>query len=60
MIEFSSIGLVLAVVWNMTTKPGTGSAIAAAVLGYAVGAGLGHLFSRAGAVQPVAVPAATD
>jgi len=60
MIEFSSIGLVLGVVWNMTTKPGTGGAIAAAVIGYAVGAGVGHLFSRAGAEQPVAASAAID
>jgi uncharacterized membrane protein len=60
LVEFSSIGLVLAVVWNMTTKPGTGSAIAAAVIGYGVGAGLGHLFSRAGAQQPTAASAATD
>ena len=51
-IEFSAIGLVLGVVWNMTTKPGTGSAIAAAVIGYAAGAGLGHLFSRARARRP--------
>src|SRR3954469_19594162 len=60
MIEFSAIGLVLGVVWNMTTKPGTGGAIAAAVIGYAVGAGVGHLFSRAGAEQPVAASAAID
>jgi hypothetical protein len=59
-IEFSSIGLVLGVVWDMTTKPGTGSAIAAAVIGYGAGAGIGHLFSKAGAEQPVAASAATD
>ena len=45
MIEFSAIGLVLGVVWNMTTKPGTGTSIAAAVIGYAVGASLGYMFS---------------
>jgi hypothetical protein len=60
MIEFSAIGLVLGVVWNMTTKPGTGTSIAAAVIGYGVGAGLGYLFSKAGAGQPVAASAATD
>jgi hypothetical protein len=60
-IEFSAIGLVLGVVWNMTTKPGTGTAIAAAVIGYAAGAGLGHLFSRAGGgEQPAAAPATAD
>ena len=59
-VEFSAIGLVLGVVWNMTTKPGTGGAIAAAVIGYGVGAGLGHLFSRAGVEQPAAASAATE
>ena len=59
-VEFSAIGLVLGVVWNMTTKPGTGTAIAAAVIGYAVGAGLGYLFSHAGAEQPAAASAAVD
>jgi hypothetical protein len=44
--ELSSFGLVLGVVWNMTTKPGTGTAVAAAVGGYAVGAGLAVLFTR--------------
>ena len=48
MVEFSAIGLVLGVVWNMTAKPGTWSSIAAAVIGYGVGAGLGYLFSKAG------------
>ena len=57
MVEFSAIGLVLGVVWNMTTKPGTGTSIAAAVIGYGVGAGLGYLFSKAGAEQPVAASA---
>ena len=59
-VEFSSIGLVLGVVWNMTTKPGTWTSIAAAVIGYAVGAGVGHLFSRAGAERPVAASAAVE
>ena len=49
MVEFSAIGLVLGVAWNMTTKPGTWSSIAAAVIGYGVGAGLGYLLSKAGA-----------
>ena len=59
-IEFSAIGLVLGVVWNMTTKPGTGTSIAAAVIGYAAGASLGYLFSRAGAEEPVVASAAVD
>jgi hypothetical protein len=59
-VEFSAIGLVLGVVWNMTTKPGTGVSIAAAVIGYAVGASLGYVFSRSGAERPVAASAAAD
>jgi uncharacterized membrane protein len=58
-VEFSAIGLVLGVVWNMTSKPGTGTSIAAAVIGYAAGATLGYLFSKAGAEQMTA-SAATD
>jgi uncharacterized membrane protein len=59
-IEFSAIGLVLGVVWNMTTKPDWGTSIAAAAIGYGLGASLGHLFSRAGAERPVAASAAAD
>jgi hypothetical protein len=47
MTEFSAIGLVLAIVWNMTVKAGTGGAIAAALIGYGAGAGFGFLFTRA-------------
>jgi hypothetical protein len=36
--EFSNLGMVLGIVWNMTHKPGTGEAIAAIVIGYAAGA----------------------
>ena len=59
-IEFSAIGLVLGVVWNMTTKPGTGASIAAAVIGYGVGAGLGYLLSQAGAERSAAASAAVE
>jgi len=44
--EMSAIGLVLAIIWNMTTKAGLGSSIAAAVGGYAVGVALALLFTR--------------
>ena len=44
----------------MTTKPGTGTSIAAAVIGYAVGASLGYRLSRAGAEEPVVASAAID
>jgi hypothetical protein len=50
-VEFSAIGLVLAIVWNMTVKASTGDAIAAAVIGYGVGAALGLLFTRAPAPE---------
>lgn len=53
-VEFSAIGLVLAIVWNMTVKAGTGSSIAAAVIGYGAGAGLGFLFTRAPSAEPEA------
>ena len=52
--EFSAIGLVLAIVWNMTVKASTGNAIAAAVIGYGVGAGLGFLFTRVPRARPEA------
>ena len=55
--EFSAIGLVLAIVWNMTVKAGTGSAIAAALIGYGIGASLGLFFTRAPAAE--AEPALT-
>jgi hypothetical protein len=59
-VEFSSIGLVLAVVWNMTVKAGTGSSIAAAVIGYGLGVGFGYLFTRAPAAETeAAAPAAS-
>lgn len=57
--EFANLGLVLAIVWNMTQKPGTATAIVACVVGYAVGIALAYSFSRAGAPQtaPAAEPA---
>jgi hypothetical protein len=46
-MELSNFGLVFGVVWNMTEKPGLGESIAAVVVGYAVGAALAVLLSRA-------------
>ncbi len=46
-VEFSNLGLVLGIVWNMTEKPGWGGAIAAVLVGYAVGAVLAVVVSRA-------------
>ena len=45
-VEFSNLGIVFGVVWNMTQKPGLGGAIAAVVVGYAVGAALAILVTR--------------
>jgi hypothetical protein len=45
-VEFSNLGIVLGVVWNMTEKPGLGEAIAAALIGYAVGAIAALLVTR--------------
>jgi uncharacterized membrane protein len=54
-VEFSAIGLVLAIVWNMTVKASTGQAIAAALIGYGVGAGFGLFFTRAPRAEAQAV-----
>jgi hypothetical protein len=45
-VEFSNLGIVFGVVWNMTLKPGLGESIAAVLIGYAVGAGLALLVTR--------------
>jgi hypothetical protein len=53
--EFSNLGVVLGVVWDMTQKPGLGESIAAVLVGYAVGAGLALAFTRAPAEELEAV-----
>ena len=45
-VEFSNLGIVFGVVWNMTQKPGLGESIAAVLVGYAVGAALALLVTR--------------
>ena len=57
--ELSNIGVVLAVVWDMTQKPGTASAIAAVLGGYLVGAAVALPFTRVPAEElaPAAEPA---
>jgi hypothetical protein len=45
--ELSALGVVFGIVWDMTQKPGTASAVAAVLGGYAVGAGLALRFTRA-------------
>lgn len=56
---FANEGVVLGVVWVMTEKPGWGGAIAAVVIGYAVGAAFGVLNARKPApeAQPALEPA---
>ncbi|MGZ4334105.1 MAG: hypothetical protein ACXVRJ_07500 [Gaiellaceae bacterium] len=55
-VEFSNLGIVFGVVWNMTQKPGLGESIAAVLVGYAVGAVLALLITRS--VQQELEPAA--
>lgn len=45
-VEISNLCIVLAIVWNMTEKPGWAGAIASVVIAYAVGAGLALLLTR--------------
>jgi len=45
-VEFSNLGIVFGVVWNMTQKPGLGGSLAAVLVGYAVGAALAVLATR--------------
>ena len=45
-VEFSNLGIVFGVVWNMTVKPGLGESLAAVLIGYAAGAALALLVTR--------------
>jgi hypothetical protein len=45
-VEFTNLGIVFGVVWNMTLKPGLGESLAAVLVGYAVGAVLALLITR--------------
>ena len=58
--EFSNLGLVFAIVWNMTQKPGTGTAIVALVVGYVVGIAVAYSLTRAGATAPAAAAQPAD
>jgi hypothetical protein len=57
-VEFTNLGLVFGVVWNMTNKPGLGGALAAALGGYAVGAALALLVTRMPQEELAAAPEA--
>lgn len=49
--SIANLGIVLGVVWNMTEKPGTWSAIAAVAIGYLVAAAFALQFGRRPAVS---------
>jgi hypothetical protein len=53
--EFTNVGMVLAIMWNMTQKPGTTESILAIVIGYAVGLGLALRATRSPAKEAPAV-----
>jgi hypothetical protein len=57
-VEFSNLGIVLGVVWNMTQKSGWGESIAAVVVGYAVGAALALLATRSAKEELATAPEA--
>jgi len=46
MTECTNLALVFGIVWNMTQKPGTGTAIATLVIAYAVGGAVAYPFTR--------------
>lgn len=50
-VEFTNLALVMGIVWNMTQKPSTGTAIATLLIAYAVGAALAFRFMRAPAAD---------
>jgi len=53
-VEFSNLGIVFGVVWNMTVKPGFGESLAAVLVGYAVGAVTALLIVRSSQEELVA------
>jgi hypothetical protein len=55
-VEFSNLGIVFGVVWNMTQKPGLGESLAAVLVGYGVGAGLALLVTRTAREELAAAP----
>jgi hypothetical protein len=57
-VEFTNLGMVLAVVWNMTQKPGWGGSIASVVIAYAVSAALALLATRSAKEELATAPEA--
>jgi hypothetical protein len=58
-VEFSNLGIVFGVVWNMTEKPGFGESLAAVLVGYAVGAALALLVTRSAKEELAVAPGQT-
>jgi uncharacterized protein YneF (UPF0154 family) len=56
--EFTNVGMVLAIMWNMTQKPGTTEAVVVLAIGYAAGLALALRATRSPAKEtpPVAEP----
>ena len=54
-VEFTNVALVLGIVWNMTQKPSTATAIMCLLIAYAVGLGVALRFMRAPADASVVV-----
>ncbi|MFL5963354.1 MAG: hypothetical protein ACJ757_10750 [Gaiellaceae bacterium] len=57
-VSFANPGIVLGVVWVMTQKPGAAEAVAAVIVGYAIGALAALQFAKPAAVEVAAVAAA--
>jgi hypothetical protein len=57
-VSFANPGIVLGVVWVMTQKSGTAAAVAAVVVGYALGAVTALQLAKPAAAEAEAVPAA--
>ena len=55
-VEFSNLGIVFGVVWNMTQKPGLGESLAAVLIGYGIGAVLALLLTRSAEEELAAAP----
>ena len=51
-VEFTNVAVVLGIVWNMTQKPSTASAILTLVIAYAVGLAIGLWLRRSPADAP--------
>jgi hypothetical protein len=57
-VEFTNLAIVLAVVWNMTQKPGWGGSIASVLIAYAIGVALALLATRTAKEELATAPEA--